>query len=65
MPFLRRCFFHRIRFPDAETMKSIVGVHFPNLRQEVRGAALKNFYDVRNLPGLKKMALDERMARLA
>ena len=52
--FLRRCFFHYIRFPDAETMKSIVGVHFPGLRKELLAAALKNFYDVRNLPGLKK-----------
>src|SRR5258708_2888849 len=43
-----------IQFPDAETMKSIVGVHFPNLKKELLSAALKNFYDVRNLPGLKK-----------
>jgi MoxR-like ATPase len=52
--FLRRCFFHYIKFPDAETMKAIVGVHFPNLKKELLSAALKNFYDVRNLPGLKK-----------
>lgn len=52
--FLRRCFFHYIKFPDADTMKSIVGVHFPNLKKELLAAALKNFYDVRNLPGLKK-----------
>ncbi len=52
--FLRRCFFHYIKFPDAETMKSIVNVHFPNLKRELLSAALKNFYDVRNLPGLKK-----------
>ena len=52
--FLRRCFFHYIKFPDADTMKQIVGVHFPNLKKELLGAALKNFYDVRNLPGLKK-----------
>src|SRR6058998_1942582 len=52
--FLRRCFFHYIRFPDADTMKSIVGVHFPGLKKELLGAALKNFYEVRNLPGLKK-----------
>ena len=52
--FLRRCFFHYIKFPDADTMKSIVDVHFPNLKKELLGAALKNFYDVRNLPGLKK-----------
>ncbi|MFN3303265.1 MAG: AAA family ATPase [Roseateles sp.] len=52
--FLRRCFFHYIRFPDAETMQKIVQVHFPTLKQDLLAAALKNFYDVRNLPGLKK-----------
>jgi len=52
--FLRRCFFHYIKFPDAETMRTIVGVHFPNLKKELLAAALKTFYDVRNLPGLKK-----------
>ena len=52
--FLRRCFFHYIKFPDAETMRSIVDVHFPGLKQELLAAAMKTFYDVRNLPGLKK-----------
>ena len=52
--FLRRCFFHYIKFPDADTMKSIVDVHFPGLKQELLSAAMKTFYDVRNLPGLKK-----------
>ncbi len=52
--FLRRCFFHYIKFPDADTMRAIVGVHFPGLKKELLGAALKNFYEVRNLPGLKK-----------
>jgi MoxR-like ATPase len=52
--FLRRCFFHYIKFPDAATMSRIVEVHFPKLRKELLAAALKNFYDVRNLPGLKK-----------
>ena len=52
--FLRRCFFHYIKFPDADTMKRIVDVHFPGLKQELLAAALKNFYDVRGLPGLKK-----------
>ncbi|WOB07186.1 MoxR family ATPase [Piscinibacter gummiphilus] len=52
--FLRRCFFHYIKFPDAATMGRIVDVHFPKLRKELLAAALKNFYDVRNLPGLKK-----------
>jgi MoxR-like ATPase len=52
--FLRRCFFHYIKFPDAETMRTIVGVHFPSLKKDLLAAALKTFYDVRNLPGLKK-----------
>ncbi|GMV45801.1 MAG: ATPase [Pseudomonadota bacterium] len=52
--FLRRCFFHYIKFPDAETMKAIVDVHFPGLKKELLGAALEVFYGVRNLPGLKK-----------
>ncbi len=52
--FLRRCFFHYIKFPDADTMKRIIDVHFPGLKQELLGAAMKTFYDVRNLPGLKK-----------
>jgi MoxR-like ATPase len=52
--FLRRCFFHYIKFPEADTMKQIVDVHFPNLKKELLAVALKNFYDVRGLPGLKK-----------
>ncbi len=52
--FLRRCFFHYIKFPDAETMQKIVDVHFPGLKKELLGAALKTFYEVSNLPGLKK-----------
>ena len=52
--FLRRCFFHYIQFPDANTMKSIVQVHFPDLKRDLLASALKSFYDVRNLPGLKK-----------
>jgi MoxR-like ATPase len=52
--FLRRCFFHYIKFPEADTMKQIVDVHFPGLKQELLTVALKNFYDVRGLPGLKK-----------
>ena len=52
--FLRRCFFHYIKFPDADTMKKIVEVHFPGLKKELLAAAMKTFYDVRNLPGLKK-----------
>ena len=52
--FLRRCFFHYIKFPDAQTMQSIVDVHFPGLKKELLAAAMRTFYEVRNLPGLKK-----------
>jgi MoxR-like ATPase len=52
--FLRRCFFHYIKFPDTDTMQKIVDVHFPGLKKELLTAAMKTFYDVRNLPGLKK-----------
>ncbi len=52
--FLRRCFFHYIKFPDAPTMQNIVDVHFPVLKKELLSAAMKTFYEVRNLPGLKK-----------
>jgi MoxR-like ATPase len=52
--FLRRCFFHYIRFPDAEVMQQIVDVHFPHIKKDLLSAALKQFYEVRNLPGLKK-----------
>ncbi|WP_119678225.1 AAA family ATPase [Indioceanicola profundi] len=52
--FLRRCFFHYIRFPDADTMSRIVNVHFPDLKQEMLRQALTIFYEVREIPGLKK-----------
>jgi MoxR-like ATPase len=52
--FLRRCFFHYIKFPDAATMKQIVEVHFPGIKDELLGVAMRTFYDIRNLPGLKK-----------
>ena len=52
--FLRRCFFHYIRFPDAETMTKIVGVHFPGLKKDLLRQALSVFYDIREVPGLKK-----------
>jgi MoxR-like ATPase len=52
--FLRRCFFHYIRFPDAETMERIVEVHFPGLKRELLAEALGTFYRVREVPGLKK-----------
>ncbi|WP_349357567.1 MoxR family ATPase [Stappia sp.] len=52
--FLRRCFFHYITFPDADTMSEIVEVHFPGLKAELLREALRIFYDVRDTPGLKK-----------
>jgi len=52
--FLRRCFFHYIKFPDATTMKQIVDVHYPGLKDELLTSAMKTFLDIRNLPGLKK-----------
>ena len=52
--FLRRCFFHFIKFPDTETMKEIVAVHFPDLKGRLVSEAMKVFYDVREVPGIKK-----------
>jgi MoxR-like ATPase len=52
--FLRRCFFHYIKFPDAETMRDIVEVHYPGLKGRLVSEALKVFYDIREVPGLKK-----------
>jgi MoxR-like ATPase len=52
--FLRRCFFHYIKFPDADTMRHIVQVHFPTIKQDLLTVAMKTFFDIRNLPGLKK-----------
>ena len=52
--FLRRCFFHYIRFPDKETMEAIVRVHFPDLKKELLREALESFFEVREVPGLKK-----------
>jgi MoxR-like ATPase len=52
--FLRRCFFHYIQFPEAATMQQIVDVHFPGLKDELLSAAMKVFFDIRKLPGLKK-----------
>jgi MoxR-like ATPase len=52
--FLRRCFFHYIRFPDRETMEAIVDVHFPGLKKELLAEALTSFYRIRDVPGLKK-----------
>ena len=52
--FLRRCFFHYIRFPDRETMELIVQTHYPNIRQDLAREALTVFFKVRDVPGLKK-----------
>src|SRR5476649_1448071 len=52
--FLRRCFFHYIKFPDKDTMEQIVAVHYPHLKQELLAQALQTFYAVRDVPGLKK-----------
>ena len=52
--FLRRCFFHYIRFPDEATMRSIVDVHFPGLKRELLAEALAAFFRLREVPGLKK-----------
>ncbi|MBO9496060.1 MoxR family ATPase [Thalassotalea sp. G20_0] len=52
--FLRRCFFHYISFPDAETMREIVQVHFPDLQKKLVDEALQVFFELREIPGLKK-----------
>ncbi len=52
--FLRRCFFHYIKFPDPETMTEIVEVHFPGIQQRLVSKALEMFYEIRDVPGLKK-----------
>ncbi|MFT0547385.1 AAA family ATPase [Allopusillimonas ginsengisoli] len=52
--FLRRCFFHYISFPDRETLKDIVAVHYPNIKEELLRAALDTFFSLRDAPGLKK-----------
>ncbi|WP_034297127.1 MoxR family ATPase [Herbaspirillum sp. RV1423] len=52
--FLRRCFFHYIKFPDKDTMQQIVDVHFPHLKRDLLAQALQTFYEVRDIPGLKK-----------
>ena len=52
--FLRRCFFHYIRFPDFETLKKIVQVHHPNIKKSLLDSAIKSFFTIRETPGLKK-----------
>ena len=52
--FLRRCFFHYIKFPDIETLKRIVEVHFPDIKKSLLSSALNRFFEIREIPGLKK-----------
>tara|TARA_B100000886_G_scaffold315001_1_gene252647 strand:+ start:576 stop:1460 length:885 start_codon:yes stop_codon:yes gene_type:complete len=52
--FLRRCFFHYIKFPDQETMEEIVNVHYPEIKKDLIQEAFKIFYDIREVPGIKK-----------
>ncbi len=52
--FLRRCFFHYIRFPDRDTMQQIVDVHYPGLKKALLKEAMESFFNIRELPGLKK-----------
>jgi MoxR-like ATPase len=52
--FLRRCFFHYIQFPDEGEMRQIVDVHFPNIKKDLLNQALQSFFDLRDVPGLKK-----------
>ncbi len=52
--FLRRCFFHYIKFPDADTMRRIIDVHFPQIKERLVSEALRVFYELRDAPGLKK-----------
>lgn len=52
--FLRRCFFHYIKFPDAQEMQAIVDVHFPEIKKQLLDEALAMFFDLREIPGLKK-----------
>jgi MoxR-like ATPase len=52
--FLRRCFFHYIKFPDRDTMTEIVDVHYPGLKRDLIRESLNTFYEIRDVPGLKK-----------
>ena len=52
--FLRRCFFHYIQFPDADEMRQIVDVHFPDIKKVLLNQALQSFFDLRDVPGLRK-----------
>ena len=52
--FLRRCFFHFIQFPEIDTLKKIIQVYFPNIKKSLLDSALKKFFQIREIPGLKK-----------
>lgn len=52
--FLRRCFFHYIKFPDRDTMRSIIEVHYPGIQKTLVSKAMEMFYEIRDVPGLKK-----------
>jgi MoxR-like ATPase len=52
--FLRRCFFHYIKFPDKETMQKIVDVHYPGIKKQLLKEAMESFFQIRELPGIKK-----------
>jgi MoxR-like ATPase len=52
--FLRRCFFHYIKFPDKDTMQAIVDVHYPGLKKQLLKEAMESFFQIRELPGIKK-----------
>ena len=52
--FLRRCFFHYINFPEIDTLKKIVEVHYPDIKKSLLDVALKKFFEIREIPGLKK-----------
>ena len=59
--FLRRCFFHYIKFPEIETLKKIVNVHFPKIKKSLLDSALKTFFEIREVPGLKKPSTSEAL----
>ena len=63
--FLRRCFFHFIQFPEKEMLEEIVNVHFPKVKKNLLDAALNQFFEVREVPGLKKETIYFRDVRLA
>lgn len=60
--FLRRCFFHYIQFPTPEEMQQIVDVHFPDLKKKLLDEALKAFFEIRDVPGLKKNRLRQSLS---